>query len=121
MNPDLEHEHSPEAIRARLAEGPSPSYLRDWVYGGIDGAVTTFAIVAGVVGAGEQDADDRAALALGFLDLGAVLLGAGDEGPQIALRSVELFLQATLLGEEQGGEDAADEKACPEKGQSPRG
>lgn len=27
------------------------SYLRDWIYGAIDGAVTTFAIVAGVVGA----------------------------------------------------------------------
>lgn len=47
-----EHEHSPEAIRARLAEGPRHSYLRDWIYGGIDGAVTTFAVVAGVVGAG---------------------------------------------------------------------
>jgi VIT1/CCC1 family predicted Fe2+/Mn2+ transporter len=30
---------------------PTASYLRDWVYGGIDGTVTTFAIVAGVVGA----------------------------------------------------------------------
>lgn len=30
---------------------PSHSYLRDWIYGGIDGAITTFAIVAGVVGA----------------------------------------------------------------------
>ncbi len=48
----LEHEHSPSAIAARLAEPPSPSYLRDWVLGGIDGAVTTFAIVAGVAGAG---------------------------------------------------------------------
>ena len=47
----LEHEHSPEAIRQRLAEGPSSSYLRDWIYGGIDGAVTTFAIVSGVEGA----------------------------------------------------------------------
>ena len=47
----LEHDHSPESIRARLAAPPRPSYVRDWVYGGIDGAVTTFAIVAGVVGA----------------------------------------------------------------------
>ena len=27
------------------------SYLRDWVYGGIDGTVTTFAVVAAVAGA----------------------------------------------------------------------
>lgn len=27
------------------------SYLRDWVYGGIDASVTTFAVVAGVIGA----------------------------------------------------------------------
>jgi VIT1/CCC1 family predicted Fe2+/Mn2+ transporter len=47
----MEHEHSPEAIQERLAGGPRHSYLRDWVYGGIDGAVTTFAVVTGVVGA----------------------------------------------------------------------
>jgi len=47
----LEHSHTQEAIRARLARGPRSSYLRDWIYGGIDGTVTTFAIVAGVVGA----------------------------------------------------------------------
>ena len=47
----VEHEHTSEAIRARLAEGPPHSYLRDWVYGGIDGSVTTFAVVTGVVGA----------------------------------------------------------------------
>jgi vacuolar iron transporter family protein len=47
----MEHEHSPEAIKERLAAGPRHSYLRDWIYGGIDGAVTTFAVVAGVVGA----------------------------------------------------------------------
>src|ERR1700728_3539256 len=47
----MEHEHTHEAIRARLAAGPHYSYLRDWVYGGVDGTVTTFALVAGVVGA----------------------------------------------------------------------
>jgi len=48
---NMEHEHNHEAIRQRLAAGPRQSYLRDWVYGGIDGTVTTFAIVSGVVGA----------------------------------------------------------------------
>ena len=48
----MEHDHSPEAISRRLAGSPRQNYLRDWVYGGIDGSVTTFAVVAGVVGAG---------------------------------------------------------------------
>lgn len=47
----MEHDHSPAAIQARLSSDPKINYLRDWIYGGIDGAVTTFAIVAGVVGA----------------------------------------------------------------------
>ena len=47
-----DHDHSPEAIKARLNAGPDAFYLKEWVYGGIDGVVTTFAIVAGVVGAG---------------------------------------------------------------------
>jgi VIT1/CCC1 family predicted Fe2+/Mn2+ transporter len=47
----MEHEHTVEAIRKRLSAGPRQNYLRDWIYGGIDGAVTTFAVVSGVVGA----------------------------------------------------------------------
>lgn len=47
----LEHEHSVQAIQQRLALGPQHNYLRDWIYGGIDGSVTTFAVVSGVAGA----------------------------------------------------------------------
>jgi len=61
-----EHEHFPEAIRARLAAGPRQSYLRDWIYGGIDGAVTTFAIVSGAAGAQLSPA---VVLILGFANL----------------------------------------------------
>lgn len=41
----------PETVRRRLSRPPSSSYLRDFIYGAIDGAVTTFAVVAGVEGA----------------------------------------------------------------------
>jgi vacuolar iron transporter family protein len=47
----MEHDHSPDAIQKRLSDGPRQSYLRDWIYGGVDGSVTTFAVVAGVIGA----------------------------------------------------------------------
>jgi VIT1/CCC1 family predicted Fe2+/Mn2+ transporter len=47
----MEHDHSSEAIEKRLAAGPRQNYLRDWIYGGIDGAVTTLAVVSGVIGA----------------------------------------------------------------------
>ena len=49
----LEHGHSPEEVALRLAEARKPGHLGDAVFGAIDGAVTTFAIVAGVQGAGE--------------------------------------------------------------------
>lgn len=62
----LEHEHTPDAIRRRLEEGPRTSYLRDWIYGGIDGAVTTFAIVAGSEGA---DLSAKVVVILGMANL----------------------------------------------------
>ncbi len=66
MEVTLEHSHTREAIHARLAGDPRISYLRDWIYGGIDGVVTTFAVVAGVVGA---DLPSRIVLILGLANL----------------------------------------------------
>lgn len=48
---ELIERHTTEAIEQRLAEPLKPSHLRDFIYGGIDGTVTTFAVVAGVTGA----------------------------------------------------------------------
>ena len=47
----LEHSHSLHAIHDRIHSKNKNSHVSDWILGGIDGAVTTFAIVAGVVGA----------------------------------------------------------------------
>lgn len=47
-----DHGHSPSEIAQRLSQGQRAGHLKDMIYGGIDGAVTTFAIVAGVEGAG---------------------------------------------------------------------
>ncbi len=47
-----EHGHTPEEIARRIGSPEGRGVLRDAVYGAIDGAVTTFAIVAGVAGAG---------------------------------------------------------------------
>jgi vacuolar iron transporter family protein len=47
----LRDQHTVEAVRKRLG-APNHSYLRDFIYGAIDGIVTTFAVVAGAAGAG---------------------------------------------------------------------
>lgn len=52
MNIPLEHEHDPESIAKRVHGSIKHSYLRDFVYGAIDGTVTTFAVVTSIAGAG---------------------------------------------------------------------
>jgi VIT1/CCC1 family predicted Fe2+/Mn2+ transporter len=48
----LRSEHTRAAVTSRLTARRSSGHLRDFIYGAIDGAVTTFAVVAGVAGAG---------------------------------------------------------------------
>ncbi len=63
---ELQSEHTPEAVKARLNESKSHSHLGDSVFGAIDGTVTTFAVVAGTAGAGMPPA---IAIILGFANL----------------------------------------------------
>ncbi|MFK7912436.1 MAG: VIT1/CCC1 transporter family protein [Pseudomonadales bacterium] len=48
----LRQSHSPDAVQQRLERPARAQYLADAVLGAIDGCVTTFAVVSGVVGAG---------------------------------------------------------------------
>lgn len=45
-------EHTVEAIRQRLSTASAQSHLKDFIFGAIDGLVTTFAVVSSVAGAG---------------------------------------------------------------------
>ena len=62
----LTADHTPRAVSRRLGQRPSPSYLHDFIYGAVDGAVTTFAVVAGVAGA---DLDETVVIVLGGANL----------------------------------------------------
>lgn len=62
----LKNDHTKEAILKRLSGSPDGIYLRDFVYGAIDGCVTTFAIVSGVVGAALSS---NVIIILGFVNL----------------------------------------------------
>lgn len=62
----FQHGHTPEEIHNRLAAPREHSYLRDFVYGAIDGTVTTFAVVSGVAGA---QLDSNIVIILGMANL----------------------------------------------------
>ena len=62
----LIQDHHPTAIKRRLDGSPKQSLVSDAVLGGMDGCVTTFAIVSGAIGA---DFSPTVALVLGFANL----------------------------------------------------
>lgn len=62
----LIRDHHPELIRQRLRRAPKSQNVSDAVLGGIDGCVTTFAVVSGVVGSGLPSS---VAVILGFANL----------------------------------------------------
>lgn len=62
----LRSDHQPDKIRERLLEPRRHNYLGDAVLGAIDGCVTTFAVIAGSVGAGFSN---TVAIILGFANL----------------------------------------------------
>jgi VIT1/CCC1 family predicted Fe2+/Mn2+ transporter len=62
----LREDHTPLAVRKRVRSRPSPSYLHDFIYGAVDGTVTTFAVVAGVAGA---NLDETVVIILGGANL----------------------------------------------------
>lgn len=63
---DLIKDHHPEVIRRRLSQIPKKQNISDAVLGGIDGCITTFAVVSGSVGAGFPS---TVAVILGFANL----------------------------------------------------
>lgn len=63
---NLESEHKKEAIKQRLRSKKAYSYVGDSVLGGIDGCVTTFAVVAGAVGG---DLPSYVIIIMGFANL----------------------------------------------------
>ena len=67
----LSDEHRPDVIREKLKRPARENVISDAVLGGIDGCVTTFAVVSGVVGAGFSPS---VALVLGFANLLAVAI-----------------------------------------------
>lgn len=62
----LSHGHEEEEIKRRLESPSKKGLAKDIVYGGVDGIITTFAVVAGVEGA---QLEPRVAMILGAANL----------------------------------------------------
>jgi vacuolar iron transporter family protein len=103
---ELRAMHTPRRIRDRLARPARRSYLSDFIYGGIDGAVTTFAVVSSAAGA---DLSATIVLVMGVANLvadgfsmaAANFLGARAEAQQAswARRSEEIEIDLYPEGE----------------------
>ena len=93
---NLYEEHTPEAIRRRLAGKKKLSYLGDAVLGAIDGCVTTFAVVAGASGGNLSPA---VALLLGTANLLADGFSMAVSNYQRAKSEMELLAKARIIEE----------------------
>jgi vacuolar iron transporter family protein len=85
----LQTEHTQEAIANRLAAAATHNYVGDFILGAVDGAVTTFAIVAGAAGAGLSNS---VALVLGLANVLADGLSMA-AGNYLRARSDQQMLQ----------------------------
>lgn len=92
----LRDAHHPSAIESRLDEAQKHSYLGDAVLGGIDGCVTTFAVVTGAIGGGFST---PVVVILGFANLIADGFSMAVSNYQSTLSRRE-FLEKARLEEE---------------------
>jgi VIT1/CCC1 family predicted Fe2+/Mn2+ transporter len=105
----LRREHEPDAVRLRISRRRSKSYLGSAVLGAVDGAVTTFAVVSGVVGA---ELSSSIVLILGLANLLADgfsmavgnFLGTRAESGSVAKRRRSEERQVALIPEGEAAE-----------------
>jgi VIT1/CCC1 family predicted Fe2+/Mn2+ transporter len=90
----LRAQHTPSAIATRLAAHKPHSYVGDAVLGAIDGCVTTFAVVSGVVGA---HLTPGIALVLGLANLCADGLSMAVSNYQKAASEAQRLAQARRI------------------------